>query len=153
MASPRSFSAATKITGKPELVFYDGDCGLCHHAVIFLLARDRDGSRFRFAPLHGAAFDRHVPAEQQVGLPDSIVLLTQDGSVLVRSDAALHAGARLGGIWRPLATIARFAPRFLRDAVYDFIARIRHRLFRRPKQACPLIPPELRDRFDLTPRA
>ncbi len=145
--------ASGSTPSSPEWVFYDGHCGLCHHSVIFLLQRDRDGSRFRFAPLFGAAFDRHVPVEEQAGLPDSIVLSTADGRLLIRSDAALHAGARLGGLWRPLSRIARLVPRFLRDFVYDVIARIRHHLFRRPEQACPLIPPELRDRFDLTPRA
>src|SRR5579885_2416758 len=35
----------------PELIFYDGHCGLCHGFVKFALARDREGARFRFAPL------------------------------------------------------------------------------------------------------
>ena len=39
-----------------ELVFYDGRCGLCHHSVRFLLARDRDGALFRYAPLFGETF-------------------------------------------------------------------------------------------------
>ena len=35
-----------------ETLFYDGQCGLCHRAVRFLLAEDRaPGGAFRFAPL------------------------------------------------------------------------------------------------------
>jgi predicted DCC family thiol-disulfide oxidoreductase YuxK len=35
----------------------------------------------------------------------------------------------------------------MRDAIYDRIARRRHRLFAAPTEACPLIPPALRSRF------
>ena len=42
----------------PDLLFYDGTCGLCHRAVTFALARDPDGSRFRFAALQGARAHR-----------------------------------------------------------------------------------------------
>ena len=44
------------MTGTQDIVFYDGGCALCHHSVRFLVARDRDGSRFRFAPIGGACF-------------------------------------------------------------------------------------------------
>ncbi|MEZ6020031.1 MAG: DCC1-like thiol-disulfide oxidoreductase family protein [Planctomycetota bacterium] len=36
----------------PDLVLYDGECGLCHGAVRFLLAEDTT-ARFRLAPLQG----------------------------------------------------------------------------------------------------
>ncbi|MBI5445766.1 MAG: DUF393 domain-containing protein, partial [Deltaproteobacteria bacterium] len=34
----------------PDLVLYDGGCGLCHRSVSFLARRDQDGSGFVFAP-------------------------------------------------------------------------------------------------------
>lgn len=132
-----------------ERIYYDGHCGLCHHAVSFLLARDVDGSRFRFAPLGGETFERNVPAELRASLPDSLVLQRRDGSLLLRSDAALHAMGRLGKLWSPLASLLRLLPRFLRDRGYDLVARFRSRLFARPVDVCPLMPPALRSRFDL----
>jgi predicted DCC family thiol-disulfide oxidoreductase YuxK len=36
----------------------------------------------------------------------------------------------------------------VRDMIYDFIARVRYRLFGRRDQLCPIVPPELRARFD-----
>ena len=132
----------------PERIFYDGDCGLCHHAVSFLVRRDRDGSRFRFAPLGGETFERQVPAAAKAALPDSLVLQKTDGTLLVRSDAALHAMRRLGAGWPLLAAISRWVPRFLRDRAYDLVARWRTRLFARPDGTCPVLPPDLRRRFD-----
>jgi predicted DCC family thiol-disulfide oxidoreductase YuxK len=103
---------------------------------------------FRFAPLASATFEQHVPPAARSGLPDSIVVQTADGRLLVRSAAVLHILARLGGVWRVLAACARVVPRPLRDAAYDAVARVRKRLFAAPPEACPLVPPGLRGRFD-----
>lgn len=128
-----------------ETVFYDGTCGLCHRAVRFLLAEDRSGTSFAFAPLGG---DRHASEIGDVpGLPDSIIVRAADGRVLVKSAAVIHIGRRLGGLWRVLATVFALVPGVVRDAWYDFVARIRYRIFGREKDACPLLPPDLRARF------
>lgn len=133
--------------GALETLFYDGRCGLCHRAVRFLLAEDVDGSAFRFAPLDSDAFRATVPEAERASIPDSLVVLTADGRVLTRSAAVRHLMQRLGGIWRLLATGAGLVPARVQDFAYDGIARIRHRLFTRPKHACPILPPYLRGRF------
>lgn len=130
-----------------DLLFYDGACGLCHHTVKFVLARDRDGTKFRYAPLQGPTFAATFAADQRAGFPDSIVLKTADGRTLVRSAAALEIGERLGGGWRVLARTVGILPHWLLDGVYDGIARVRKAIFARPEGACPLLPPELRGRF------
>jgi predicted DCC family thiol-disulfide oxidoreductase YuxK len=130
-----------------ETLFYDGHCGLCHRFVRFVLAEDRTGAAFRFAPLGGAAFQKQVPEAERPGLPDSVVVATAGGGLLTRSAAALHVLRRLGGVWRLLAVLAGFVPGVVLDKLYDGVARIRHRLFRPPAAACPLLPPPLRARF------
>jgi predicted DCC family thiol-disulfide oxidoreductase YuxK len=132
----------------PEILFYDGHCGLCHRAVKFVLKHDRSGSAFRFAPLQGTTFESRIAPGLRAGLPDSIVVLTNEGAVLVRSDASLHVLRRLGGGWRILANAQAVIPRPLRDLVYDFVARIRYRVFGKRDDLCPIVPPELRARFD-----
>ncbi len=131
-----------------ERIFYDGQCGLCHRAVRFVLAEDAAGSAFRFAPLDSDAFRAAVPEADRVGLPDSLVLITAEGAILTRSDAVLHAMRRLGGLWRALAAVGRLIPRQARDRAYDAVARVRLRLFATPKSACPMLPASLRARFE-----
>jgi predicted DCC family thiol-disulfide oxidoreductase YuxK len=131
-----------------ETVFYDGHCGLCHRAVRFILAEDRAGSAFRFAPLQSEEFSARVSAAARSNLPDSLVVLTSEGMLLVRSSAVLHILGRLGGAWRVLGALGRAVPTGIRDWVYDGIARIRHRLFAAPPDACPIVPKHLRERFD-----
>jgi predicted DCC family thiol-disulfide oxidoreductase YuxK len=130
------------------MVFYDGGCGLCHRTVRFAIARDREGRHFRFASLDSQALRRSVPEAARAGLPDSIVVLTPEGGLLTRSGAIIHILERIGGPWRLLGGLLGLVPRGMRDAGYDGVARVRHRLFRRPIEACPVTPPELRKRFE-----
>jgi predicted DCC family thiol-disulfide oxidoreductase YuxK len=130
------------------MVFYDGACGLCHRTVRFTIARDRDGRHFRFAALGGEAFRRLVPEALRAGLPDSIVVLTPDGRLLVRSAAVIHILERIGGPWRLQGRLLALVPLGIRDLGYDGIARVRYKLFGRPTDACPVMPPELRARFE-----
>lgn len=131
------------------MIFYDGHCALCQGTIVFVLKRDRSGSLFRFAPLQGSKFAEEIAPERRAALPDSIVVRTNDGALLVRSEGVLRILERLGGGWKIVAGLMAIFPRGLRDAVYDFIARIRYHVFGTREDLCPVIPPEWRGRFDL----
>jgi predicted DCC family thiol-disulfide oxidoreductase YuxK len=131
---------------KPETVFYDGTCGFCHRVVRFALAEGGD-DRFRFAPLQGAHFQAAVSEAARRTLPDSFVILTDDGRLLLKSDAAVHLLVRLGGLWLIIAWLIAAVPRRIRDAGYDFVGSVRQRLFPRPDSLCPIVPPALRGLF------
>jgi len=131
-----------------EIVFYDGHCGLCDRAVKFVLKHDQSGRPFRFASLQGTTYASRISAERRASLSDSIVVLTEDGATLTRSDAFVHIFRRLGGGWRTLAGAVAIVPRPVRDLIYNFIARIRYRIFGRRDEICPIMPPELSARFD-----
>ena len=131
-----------------EMLFYDGSCGLCHRFVRFVLAEEPVGLNLRFAPIGGETFRAAVPESTRRTLPDSLVLLAADGSVVTRSAACIHLMRRLGGVWRVLAEVMSLVPARIRDRVYDRIANIRSRLFPRPAEVCPILPVHLRERFD-----
>jgi predicted DCC family thiol-disulfide oxidoreductase YuxK len=135
--------------GLQEWLFYDGHCGLCHRMVRFVLAEDRTGSSFRFAPLESAFFASRIPAEQRAALPDSIVVQAARGELMTRSAAILHVMRRLGGLWRILAALAGVIPGVMLDWCYDRVAGVRRKIFRAPAEACPILPVELRSRFQM----
>ena len=135
--------------GTTDRLLYDGLCGLCHNAVKFIFRHDTSRQAFRFTPLQSELVDQllptHVPRER---LPDSMVVITTRGEVLLKSDAALYIAQRMGGVWRALGILGSLVPRSVRDAVYDSIAAIRHRLFQKPDDVCPIAPPHVRAQFD-----
>lgn len=134
-----------KATPGRSILFYDGHCGLCHRTVRLLLAEERGAEPLGFAALQGETFRRLVP--DPGGLPDSVVLREPDGTLRVRSGAVIILLERLGGIWRGIGFALRGLPRPLRDALYNLVARLRHRLAAQPGETCPVIPPALRARF------
>jgi predicted DCC family thiol-disulfide oxidoreductase YuxK len=133
--------------GYVERIFYDGECGLCHRFLRFCLSEDRAGARFKFSPLQGETAARELARFGK--LPDSVVLLTTDGCALTKSTAVIHVMRRLGGLWRIVAVAFAIFPAPLRDVVYDMIAGIRRRVFRKPEGLCPMMPPHLRPRFEV----
>lgn len=127
-----------------HLVFYDGSCGFCDHAVQFVLKHDQKED-FVFAPLQGTtakSFLKEVPPE------DSLVLIenykSQTHSIYQLGKGAFRILWLLGGMWVLLGWIA-FLPSFLYDWGYRLIARNRHRFF--SKDVCPLPNPKQKDRF------
>lgn len=105
-------------------VFFDGTCGLCRGAVRFAARRDRSAA-LRFAPLGGETFQRRVPAVLQATLPDSLVVLTPAGEVLVGSTAVAHLLLRLGGGWGRVGAALGWVPLPLREAAYRLVALLR----------------------------
>lgn len=129
-----------------ETIFYDGGCGLCHGFVRFVVQRDAR-AQFTFAPLDGEHFKAKIPTDEQAGLPDSVVVFTENEQLLTKSAAVLFVLTRMGGLWRVLASFGGVFPAPFLDFFYDGIARIRKELFVKPPGVCPIVPPELRSRF------
>lgn len=139
---------ATRAKPRPEHLFYDGGCGVCQWSVNFVVRHDRERAAFRFAPLRGETFQKLVSAEAARELPDTMVVRRHDSTLLIRSRAAIYVLRQLGGLWRVLSALLWLVPAPLRDWGYDLFARNRYRFAKWFKQHCPLLPPELRERFE-----
>ena len=132
------------------IILYDGVCGLCNRLIQFVLKRDRN-DRFRFAALQsefaGDVLRRHGvnPA-----LLDTVYLLLNysqpDERLASRSDAGIQILAELGGVWRTLASIVKHLPRWIRDKIYNLIARNRYQLFGK-YQTCQIPDEKYRRKF------
>jgi predicted DCC family thiol-disulfide oxidoreductase YuxK len=114
-----------------------------------MLAHDTAG-HFAFAPLQGETAarlrDRHSELPTDL---DSVLLVEHVGDarerVWWRSHAVFRICGYLGGIWA-VPGLLRFLPRFLTDALYMAVARVRHRLAPAP-DACQLPTESQQGRF------
>ncbi|MBV6493343.1 MAG: hypothetical protein LDLANPLL_01359 [Turneriella sp.] len=127
-------------TAENPIVFFDGVCNLCNASVDFLVRRDKR-RLLRFAPLSGKTAAALLT---QKAIPDSIVLYMH-GQIFTRSTAALKLVGFLPWPWQMLR-VGWLLPRFLRDALYDFIARNRYRWFGK-KATCRLPTPNEKSLF------
>ncbi|MEC7985911.1 MAG: DCC1-like thiol-disulfide oxidoreductase family protein [Myxococcota bacterium] len=131
------------------IIFYDGVCGLCNHVVQFTLKRDKKGM-FRYAALQSAFAEEILPpyGGKPKDLNTLYVLVGHPESkaqLLHKSTAALFVLRNLGGFWR-LLSLGRILPTFLRDFMYDMVARSRYSIFGK-QDSCMLPKPEWSDRF------
>lgn len=108
------------------VVLYDGECGLCHRSVKFLLARD--GGNLYYAPLQGETATALRTKHPEIPQALESVVLVADGKVHLRSKAFLYGAKYLKAPWR-WAYAFRWLPAFLLDLGYRFIARIRYRVW------------------------
>ena len=130
-------------TAHPVILF-DGVCNFCNGAVNFLIKQDAKG-HFRFAALQSNPGQEIL---RRFNLPlegfQSFLLLKGD-KLYQKSDAALHLLPYLPWYWQ-WANVGWLIPGFLRNGIYNLIARNRYRLFGK-KDACMVPSPEIRARF------
>lgn len=122
------------------LLLYDGDCGLCHASVRFILKRER-APHFVFAPLGGetaGALEVRYPGA--IPRKMSTVIVVDGDEILLRSRAFFRVARYLRWPWRALA-VFRFLPAFMTDLPYRLIARLRRRIWG-TADACSLPSPD-----------
>lgn len=126
------------------VVLIDGVCHLCQGITKFLITRDRS-ARLKFASMQSETGQRLL---SEGGLPqdsfNSFVLI-EDGHYYTCSTGALRLARLLPFPW-PLLYAFIIIPRFLRDALYNLIARNRYRWFGKD-EACMIPTKEIRERF------
>ncbi|HLU51657.1 MAG TPA: thiol-disulfide oxidoreductase DCC family protein [Flavobacteriaceae bacterium] len=127
-----------------KIILFDGVCNLCNNTVTFILKRDKK-DLFRFAALQSDVGEKLT---QEYGVDttkiDSILLLT-DKNYYYKSGAALRIARHLSGGY-PLLYGFLIIPPFIRDFVYDIIAKNRYKWFGK-KDSCMIPTPELKEKF------
>ncbi len=117
------------------VLLYDGTCGLCAASVRFVLRHETQGTLL-FAPLQGTFGAEILARHPELAAVDSMIWLDpadpERGTAeqaSIRSNAALRVVRYLGGWWR-LLLAGYLVPRQVRDALYVWVARHRHRMRR-----------------------
>ena len=125
-----------------RIVLFDGLCNLCNASVHFIIRNDPK-SKFKFASLQ-SDFARKLLKDFPESDQDS-VLYFEEGQLLERSSAALHIAKQLDGLW-PVCYVFIIIPPFIRDGVYQWVAKNRYRWFGK-RAECMVPNDELKARF------
>ena len=126
------------------VVLFDGLCNLCNGSVNFIIKRDKLG-KYKFASLQSEiGKDLSNKYNIDTSTVDSIILI-KNNKVFIKSDAVLEILKDLPIGWR-LLRIGIILPKFMRDWLYDFIAKHRYQIFGK-KDECPIPPKDVQDKF------
>jgi predicted DCC family thiol-disulfide oxidoreductase YuxK len=133
-----------------HLIFFDGECPLCHRAVRYVIHHDKK-EIFYFAPLQGKTAKNEIgDFKKKDPELDTIILLENYQSmkqkIFIEGRAALRIFWHLGKFHAVLGVLS-FLPSDLFDAFYRFIARRRYGLFSTISIQSILKNPLYQDRF------
>ena len=134
----------TKTTTNSPIILFDGVCNLCNASVQFIINRDPK-HHFMFATLQGKTAEAILGGAPLAELDLNSVVLVENGKVYDRSTAALRIAKKLSGGW-PLFYACIIVPRFLRDGLYNWIAKNRYKWFGK-QESCMMPTPELKRLF------
>ncbi|MFT5077566.1 MAG: putative DCC family thiol-disulfide oxidoreductase YuxK [Planctomycetota bacterium] len=129
---------------KQSIILFDGVCNLCNSSINFVIKRDKK-DEFRFTALQeepGISLLKHHHIDTKD--TDSIILIEND-TVYVKSSAALRVSRKLSGAW-PLMYGFMIVPAFIRNGVYDYIAKNRYKWYGK-QDSCMIPNPELNNKF------
>ena len=128
---------------KPVILF-DGICNLCSNSVLFILRRDKK-NQFLFGSLQGKTGQGYLAKFNLPADTFNSFMLVEGDTLYTRSTAALRMVKHLGGGWSLLYAFI-IIPQFIRDAVYNIIAKNRYKWFGK-KEVCWVPTPALKQKF------
>lgn len=128
---------------KHGIILFDGVCNLCDGFVQRIIAADQKDF-FRFASLQSEAGRSLLVPYPDLKEMKSIVYF-ENGKVYTKANAALKISAHLGGSWK-LLKLGYAIPNFLRNGIYDLIAKNRYKWFGK-KDQCVVPTAELKAKF------
>jgi len=133
-----------QLMDQSPVILFDGICNLCNGAVQFVIRHDSKAI-FKFSALQS---DKGQMLLKRYDLPAAVLnsfVLIQNNKAHTRSDAALLVAKQLDGPIKFLYGLI-IVPSFLRNSVYNFIAKNRYKWFGK-QESCMMPDQSLQKRF------
>lgn len=126
------------------ILLFDGYCNLCNGCVKFVLKHEKN-NKVSFASLQSET-GRTLLIKYQIDAStiDSLVLI-ENGKAFIKSSAALKLSKYLKGLY-PLCMSFMIIPPFIRNWVYDYIAKHRYKWFGK-SETCMIPDKNVANRF------
>ena len=122
-----------------NVIYYDGECGLCHLAVRFILRVDSK-SKFYFSPLSNL--------DNNWKNIDSIIL-KKGNKVFYEGQAIIMIFENIDNNWNYLARVFKLIPINVLDTAYRWVSRNRAKVSVKKVSSCPIVPSSYQKRFIL----
>lgn len=127
-----------------NIIFFDGDCVFCNDTVKFILKNEKDSS-FYFCPLQSDFAKETLAVFKEFTNEFDSLYVLKDGRLYSRSEAVLQISKTLNFPYS-MGKFLVFTPKFLRNFLYDWIAKHRYQWFGK-KENCFIPSEKVKKRF------
>jgi predicted DCC family thiol-disulfide oxidoreductase YuxK len=131
-------------TNTGSIILFDGICNFCNASVNKIIEHDKKNV-FKFAAIQSEA-GKIILTEFSIDTSktDSILLI-ENNTIFTKSTAVLKIAKQLSGLYK-LSYAFIIIPPFIRNAIYDFIAKNRYKWFGK-KESCMIPTKEVSGKF------
>ena len=127
-----------------SIILFDGVCNLCNSSVNFIIKHDKK-EQFLFASLQSDAAKEILLQFPIKKFNLNSIILIENGNVYKKSMAVLKISKQLNSGYKLLYAFI-ITPKFIRDWIYNYIAKNRYKWFGK-KENCMIPTPEVSNRF------
>jgi predicted DCC family thiol-disulfide oxidoreductase YuxK len=129
---------------KKSIILFDGMCNFCNTSVNKIIKYDKKNV-FKFAAIQSDAGKKLLTELSIDTLKIDSILLIENNTLFTKSTAVLKIAKQLSGLYK-LGYAFIIIPPFIRDTIYDFIAKNRYKWFGK-KESCMIPSIEVREKF------
>ncbi len=127
-----------------SIILFDGVCNFCNSSVNKIIRHDKK-NRFKFAALQSETGKNLLEKYSIDSTKIDSIILIENNYAFTKSTAILKISKHLNGIY-PLAYGFIIIPTFIRNFVYDIIARNRYKWWGK-KDSCMIPTEEVKEKF------
>ena len=135
----------TQFPPNKKLILFDGICNLCNASIQYVIKHDKKNV-FMFTALQSEAGQQIIKKYNiDTNKEDSVLLYTPKNGIDSKSTAALKIANDLG-FPQSIMTVFFIIPPFIRNWVYDYIAKNRYKWYGK-KESCMIPSQDLKSKF------
>ena len=132
------------VNNDKPIILFDGICNFCNAMVNFIIRQDKKNV-FLFAALQSESGKKMLEQYKIDWKANDSFVVIENGKAFTKGNAAVKLYNKLPWYWK-WTQIFWIVPKFIRDWVYNVIAKNRYRWFGR-KEECMVPTAEMRNRF------
>lgn len=130
-----------------KIIFFDGVCNLCNNFIDQIIKKDKKKIIYYSSLQADVTKDLLKPFNVEVtDKTMSTIFFYENGKLFKQSTAVLKVYTNLGSGYKIAAKLLLVIPSFIRNLVYNFIAKNRYRFFGK-KETCRLPTKEEKNQF------
>ena len=116
-----------------DVLLLDGDCGLCHGLARFIDLKLKSGVDIAYCPIESEDAQNLIATFPKWQQQSDTVYLFRDGRSYVRSAAVIRCLLYMIWYWRIWFSVLWIIPLPIRNMVYRFVVKYRHRIIKKPE--------------------